>query len=72
MSSLDIDQLILDAYPLEYRAEMAAILGVSVDDLINQQDRLESTFVEVLRRRGELMTPEETEEWVEHLMCEYT
>lgn len=71
MSSQSIDQLILDVYPREFRDDMAVLLGVPVDDLIKSR-RLEWAYTEVLRQRGELMTPEETEGWVEHIMCEYT
>lgn len=71
MSSMS-DQELLDAlYPKEDRSAIAARAGLAEADLVLHVRELEPAYKDVLRERGDMMTPEEADAFAEHCSCEY-
>jgi hypothetical protein len=62
----------LNSIPSEDHQAVADRLGVPLDSLLEHAIDALAVFDEIEIERGEGVPPELVEEWVEHLMCEYT
>lgn len=70
--SREANQVALDAIPEEDRPLVAERMGIPVEDLVDVAYDALVVHEQIEIERGEGLPPEMVEEWVEHLMCEYT